>query len=85
MHEAILARGTLIQVTSYGPWWGRKGTIRAVDLMDAPGPSPAIFYLVVVHGPPCTELWLEHDSVPLLWDTQILEGCSYKRNSRAHD
>lgn len=63
MSEAILAKSTLVHVTSYGPFFGRAETIRAVDIIDAEGPGPVAFYLVVLQDEPHTELWLEQDTV----------------------
>ena len=57
MNEAIFARDTLVQVTSYSPWWGRKGTIRAVDLIDTQGSSLVAFYLLALQNEPRTEWW----------------------------
>jgi len=63
MNEPMLAKGTLVYVTSYGPFCGCKGTIRAVDLIGIDGPAPVAFYLIALEDEPRTELWLEHDAV----------------------
>lgn len=61
--EQIYPKGTLVHVTSYGPFFGRKGTIRAVELIGEDGPEALPFYLVVLVDEPKHELWVEHDAV----------------------
>jgi len=63
MDEPIYTVGTLVQVTSYGPFFGCKGTIRALDFIGEADGAPIVFYLVTLHDEPRKELWLEHDAV----------------------
>lgn len=66
MNEAILPKRTLVYVTSAGPFFRRKATIRAVDLIGEDGPDPVVFYLVALHDEPGKELWLESDAVAMV-------------------
>jgi hypothetical protein len=66
VHESILPPHTLVYVTSASPFFGSKGTIRAVDLIGEDGPKPVVFYLVVPHDEPSKELWLESDAVAVV-------------------
>jgi hypothetical protein len=63
MNESIHTVGTLVQITSYGPFFGCKGTIRALDFLGEADGVPSVFYLVTLHDEPRKELWLEHDAV----------------------
>ena len=60
-----LAVGSLVYVTCYGPCWGLKGIIRAVDVIAlADAQEPLYFYLVALHeGQTKEPLWLVHDDV----------------------
>ncbi len=57
--------GSLVYVTSYGPCWGLKGTIRAVDVIAlADAQEPLYFYLVDLHEGQMKEpLWFVQDHV----------------------
>lgn len=66
MNESIYTKGTLVYVTSYGPLFGLKGTIRVIDVIGESGQVPAIFYLVRLQDDPGKELWLEHDTVAVV-------------------
>jgi len=65
MNDTMYARGTLIYITSYGPFSGRKGTIRKIDSIGE-GQARVIFYLVRLQDEPEKELWLEHDMVAVV-------------------
>lgn len=65
MNTSIYTRGTLVYVTGYGPFSGRKGTIRLIDIIGE-GQACAIFYLVRLQDEPDKELWLEHDMVAVV-------------------
>jgi hypothetical protein len=65
MNETTYTRGTLIYVTSYGPFSGRKGTIRTIDTIGE-GQARATFYLVRLQDELDRELWLEHDMVAVV-------------------
>ena len=59
----VLEIGSLVYVTSYGPCWGLKGIIRAVDVI-ADAQEPLYFYLVALHEGQVKEpLWFVHDHV----------------------
>jgi hypothetical protein len=64
MNEPILLKGTLVYITSYGPIYGRTGTIRAIDIIGGENePSSTLFYLVALQDEPSKTFWLEHDAV----------------------
>jgi len=73
----VLPVGTLVYVTCYGPYWGLRGIICAVDVIAlSDGQEPLYFYLVALHGVETKEpLWLvqddlaavEGENVPLLY------------------
>jgi hypothetical protein len=63
MNEPVLAKGTLVSVTSSGPLYGRKGIIRSIDIIGAETPFPVVFYLVSWQDEPGKEAWFDHDSV----------------------
>jgi len=61
----VLGVGSLVYVTCYGPCWGLKGTIRAVDVIAlADAQDPLYFYLVALHEGQIKEpLWFVQDHV----------------------
>jgi len=64
MEFEALSTGSLVYVTSYGPYWGLRGTILAVDAVVLTDQDSLYFYLVVFHeGPTREPLWLVHDDV----------------------
>lgn len=80
MNEAILSKGALVHVTSYGPFFGRTGTIRAVDIIGEESPSPIPFYLVVLQDEPRKELWLEQDAVAeVVGDKALIDALPSQR------
>ncbi len=66
MESNVLAVGSLVYVTCYGPCWGVRGIIHAVDviaLADAPE-EPVYFYLVVLQEGQMKEpVWFVNDDV----------------------
>lgn len=63
MSNCILPKGTLVYITSYGPFYGRKGTIRASDCIGEDGPSPIVFYFVTLQDEPDKTFWFENDAI----------------------
>jgi hypothetical protein len=65
MEINILAVGSLVYVTSYGPCRGFRGIIRAVDVIAPVDEQvPLCFYLVALHEGQVKEpLWLVHDDI----------------------
>jgi len=61
----VLGVGSLVYVTCYGPCWGLKGIVRAVDAIAlADAQEPLYFYLVALHEGQMREpLWFVHDHV----------------------
>jgi hypothetical protein len=61
----VLGVGSLVYVTCYGPCWGLKGIIRAVDVIAfVDAQEPLYFYLVALHEGQVKEpLWFVHDHV----------------------
>jgi hypothetical protein len=57
--------GSLVYVTSYGPYWGFRGIIRAIDaIVLADAQEPLYFYLVALHEGQLREpLWFVRDDV----------------------
>jgi hypothetical protein len=56
--------GSRVQVTSYSPFRGLRGTIRTVDMIAADLEEPFGFYLVALEGAPDKEpMWFESDEV----------------------
>ncbi len=65
MELKVLPVGSLVYVTCYGPCWGLRGIIQAVDVI-APADSQGSlhFYLVTLEGGQMKEpLWFVHDDV----------------------
>ncbi|HEU5373957.1 MAG TPA: hypothetical protein VFV38_00815 [Ktedonobacteraceae bacterium] len=63
MKETMLPKGALVYVISYGPFFGCKGIIHAIDVIGENGPEPVYFYLVELQDGPSKKLWLEHDAI----------------------
>lgn len=61
--EDVLEIGSLVYVTSYGPYWGLKGTIRNVDVISHVD-APLYFYLInFQEGQMKEPVWFIHDDV----------------------
>jgi hypothetical protein len=82
MEFTDLTVGSLVYVTSYGPCWGLKGTICAVDsiiFVDAQE-NPLYFYLVALQeGQTKEPLWLVHDDVAPVEGDDISQGRPSKK------
>ena len=66
MESNVLAVGNLVYVTSYGPWWGLRGIIRAVDaiaLSDAQEGSLYFYLVALQEGEMKEPVWFMHDDV----------------------
>lgn len=66
MEINILAVGNLVYVTCYGPYWGLRGIVRAVDVIVLADTQeePSYFYLVALQEGQLKEpVWFVHDDV----------------------
>ena len=64
MQTTILPVGSLIDVVSYGPFRGLKGTVHTVDTIADEADEPFCFYLVDLEGTQIQEpVWFEHEEV----------------------
>jgi hypothetical protein len=64
MQTNVLPVDSLVDVTSYGPFRGLKGTIRQVDAIEALPDEPFCFYLVALEGAQIKEpVWFECEEV----------------------
>lgn len=62
MRTRILPLGSLVAITSYGPYWGETGMILQVDVVDLDASDASLpFYLVALRGR--EPVWFEHDAV----------------------
>jgi hypothetical protein len=64
MQTSILPEGSFVDVVSYGPFRGLKGTIRQVDAIEALPDEPFCFYLVALEGAQIQEpVWFDYKEV----------------------
>ncbi len=64
MQTTILPVDSLVDVTSYGPFRGLRGTIRQVHTIETVPDEPFCFYLVAMEGVQIQEpVWFEYDEV----------------------
>ena len=64
MHTNVLPVGSLVDVTSYSPFRGLKGTVQMVNTIDDEAEEPFCFYLVDLEGTHIPEpVWFEHNEV----------------------
>jgi hypothetical protein len=64
MPTNVLPVGSLVDVTSYSPFRGLRGSIQAVNTIADEPEEPFCFYLVALEGTHLQEpIWLEHDEV----------------------
>jgi hypothetical protein len=60
----VLPVGSLVDVTSYGPFRGLKGTVQTVNTIADEAEEPFCFYLVALEGTHIQEpIWFEHNEV----------------------
>ena len=64
MRDTVLRAGSRVYVTSYGPLWGVRGTIRAVHPITVGFDQRRYFYLVKFDGTQMSEpIWLAQEDV----------------------
>ena len=64
MQTNILPVGSLVDVTSYSPFRGLKGTIQAINTIADESEEPFCFYLVALEATYIQEpIWFEHNEV----------------------
>jgi hypothetical protein len=64
MSIEVLPVGSQVYVTSYSPFRGLRGTIRAVDTIATNGEEPCCFYQIALQGASIQEpIWFENDEV----------------------
>jgi hypothetical protein len=64
MQTTVLPVGSLVDVTSYSPFRGLKGTVQMVDTIADEAEEPFCFYLVDLEGTHIQEpVWFEHSEV----------------------
>jgi hypothetical protein len=64
MQTNILPVGSLVDVTSYSPFRGLRGTIQAVNTIADESEEPFCFYLVALEGTHIREpIWFEYTEV----------------------
>ena len=64
MQTTVLPVGSLVDVTSYSPFRGLKGTVQTVSTIDDGVEELFCFYLVDLEGTHIPEpIWFEHNEV----------------------
>src|SRR5438477_9972460 len=64
MQTNVLPVGSLVDVISYSPFRGLKGTVQTVNTIADEAEEPFCFYLVALEGTQLQEpVWFEHDEV----------------------
>ncbi len=64
MQTTVLPVGSLVDVTSYCPFRGLKGTVQTVSTIADETEEPFCFYLVDLEGAHIPEpIWFEHNEV----------------------
>jgi len=67
MADNLFPVGSRVQVTSYGPFRGLRGTIRAVDPIAVDLEEPFCFYHIALEGAYIQEpIWFAYDEVELV-------------------
>ncbi len=67
MELNIYPPNTLVQVTSYSPFRGLRGTVKVVDTISEGDDVPFCFYLIALEGTHMKEpMWFECDEVRLV-------------------
>jgi hypothetical protein len=67
--ETVFEVGSHVQIMSYGPFRGLRGTIRTVDMIaaDREDEEPFGFYQITLEGAHIQEpVWFEYDEVELV-------------------
>ena len=67
MSNSVFPAGSHVQVVSYGPFRGLRGTIRTVDIIVDESEEPYCFYHIVLDGSQIKQpVWFECDEVELV-------------------
>lgn len=67
MGSSVCPAGSRVQVVSYGPFRGLRGTIRTVDIIADESEDPSCFYQIVLDGSQIKQpIWFEYDEVELV-------------------
>ncbi len=67
MEADVFPIGSRVRIANYSPFRGLKGTIRAVNMIDADLDEPFCFYLVALEGLHIKEpVWFEYHEVELV-------------------
>jgi hypothetical protein len=67
MRNSVVPIGSRVHVTSYGPFRGLRGMIRAVDVIADDLEEPFCFYLIALEGLTFLEpIWFTYDEVELI-------------------
>ena len=67
MGYSVFQVGSRVRVTSYSPFRGLRGTIRAIDMIAADLDEPFCFYQIALEGAYIQEpIWFECDEVELV-------------------
>lgn len=67
MSSSICPVGSRVQVVSYGPFRGLRGTIRTVDVIADDSEAPSCFYYIALDGSQAKPaIWFECDEVELV-------------------
>ena len=72
MGEIVFPVGTRVQVISYSPFRGLRGTIRTVDTISDDLEEPFCFYQIALDGAFIKEpIWFEFDEVELITPSSV--------------
>ena len=67
MQNTVLPVGSLVDVTSYSPFRGLRGTVREANTIASELEEPFCFYLIDLEGGYIQEpIWFEYDEVELI-------------------
>lgn len=67
MGSSVFPVGSRVQVVSYGPFRGLRGTIRIVDTIVDDSEEPYCFYHIALDGSQIKHpIWFEYDEVELI-------------------
>lgn len=67
MRNDLFPSGSRVQVTSYGPFRGLKGTVLQVNAIVDDRDEPFCFYHIELDGTTCPEpIWFDYTEVELI-------------------
>ena len=73
MEDNVFPVGSRVRVTSYGPFRGLRGTIRAVDPIVVDLEEPFCFYHIVLEGAYIQgPIWFAYDEVELVASDSVV-------------